>query len=86
MAERQQCLLDTAILDTHAYNLVNIQVMEFVCSKKGRKRTNIVIIEKCRCTTVVENTDIDCQPFTDLSCHVPIVSFTFTVMKEIQKE
>ena len=26
-----------------------LKVMAFLCSKKGRKKTNIVIIEKCRC-------------------------------------
>ena len=28
----------------------------------------------------------DCQTFTELSCHVPIVSFILRVIKEIQKE
>ena len=84
--DSEQLNIDSNVYYTRTIKMANNQVMEFVCSKKGRKRTNIVIIEKCRSATVVQKTDFDCQSFADLPCHVPIVSFTFSVMKEIQKE
>ena len=41
--------IDTTVVVASCFPLVS-DIMEWWCSKKGRKKTNIVIIEKCRWT------------------------------------